>query len=207
MVTRDRRRLPGTRPVPAVWFHGLCSVGWAFLCIHELTVFRSLAERNAFGQAGFFDYGGILAAPLVVLLRTLLYFRARARWGWAVAAGAATVAFAPGYWLRLSRDDALLENALYLVAPAAFVASWACVGLIVAGLLGRRGSRRGAVQSYVTGVLAVAAGAYGLPQLLMPDLPGSSDEGAFLMTSVVVVETALCYALMSVGAWRARSGG
>jgi hypothetical protein len=205
-MTCDRRRLPGTRPLPPVWFHGLCTVGWGFLCLHKGIVFGFLAEPNVYGEADSVDYARMLVIPLVVLLRGLLYFRGRARWGWMVAAGAVAVTFTPGYWLSVSRGDAPLENALYLVAPTAFVVAWCCVGLIGPGLWGRRGSRAGAVQSYVAGVLAVAAGAYGLLQLLMPDLPGPSDQGVFLMTPVVVVETALCYAVISLGAWRTGSG-
>ncbi len=178
-----------------LWFHGLCTLGLAFICQHALLVSGFLSDTAlVVGVAA-----GIVIVPLVILLRVLLASRTRVRWPWIAAAAAGAVALAPAWWMPLSFAHAKLENTLYLLAPTAFVACWCCVGMLMASWLAQGRAAKGRLWAVVVAVAALAAGVYGLLQLYLPALPTPSDDRVFLLSSAVVLEAAVCYSVIWLG--------
>lgn len=193
-----------TRPL---WFHVLCSIGWGFLCLHWFALRTHAWSTNEY-RSDLFEFFGLLAAPPAVLLSALLYSRSRARWWWSVAAVVvAAAAVAAGFWLWHSPGHVRLRNTLYYVAPTAFVLSWCSVGLLLGSIFDRLLARTGRAGMYATAVFALAAGAFGLLHLLLPDMPGLSDHLAFLFCPLVVVASASFYGVMWVGVLRSGQRG
>jgi hypothetical protein len=189
----------GSRPL---WYHGLCSIGWGFLCLHWFAVQAYVWPTDELRSA-LFEFLGLLAAPPVVLVSALLYSRSRVRWWWNVAAAVvAAASLMAGFWLWHWPGHVRLENTRHYVAPTAFVLAWTCAGLLLGSIVDRLLPRTGLVGRWVTGLFALAAGTFGLLHLLAPDTPGLSDHLAFLFSPLVVLEAASFYAVIWIGARR-----
>jgi hypothetical protein len=197
---RDQRaRMRGSaRPGPPLWLHGLRTVGWGFLCLHAVAISFLLDAPPAMDT--LLLCVAILGAPLVVVSRGLLYSRSRVRWWWvapAVVAGIAT--FVAALWLWMWSGRARLQNTLYLIAPVTYVISWSCVGLLVVSIFDGLWIHRYASRRAIAAIGGLAGGAYGVLHMLVPQVPGPSDYGPFLLSPGIVLETASCYGLVWLG--------
>jgi hypothetical protein len=197
---RDQRaRMRGSaRPGTPLWLHGLRTIGWGFLCLHAVAISFLLDAPAAVDT--LLLCVAILGAPLVVISRGLVCCRSRVRWWWAVAAVVAGIAtFVVALWLWVWSGRARLQNTLYLVAPVTYVISWSCVGLLVVSIFDGLWIRRYASRRAITAIGGLAGAAYGLLHMLVPEVPGPSDYGPFLLSPGLVLAAASCYGLIRLG--------
>jgi hypothetical protein len=195
-----------TRARP-LWYDALCSIGWGFICLHWFALQEHVWTSDE-PKSLLFEFFGILAAPLVVLLSAVLYSRSRVGWWWSGAAViVAAAALAAGLWLWHWPGHIRLQNTRYYITPTAFVLSWSCVGLLVGSAVERELAPSDRVRGWVTAVFALAGGAYGLLQFLAPDMPALSDNWAAFLCPLVVLEAASFYGVIWMGARRSGQRG
>lgn len=191
-----------------LWFHGLCTVGWAFVCLQGVAAEDAprLAGDRARVVGSLLAWLALFGAPPLVLLRALLQRRVRVGWRWRLAtAGTGLLAVLAAGWLWLLPGHVRLENTRLLAGPVAFAVAWACTGVLAAVVLSAGWVTRHSAGLYVSIAAAIVAGLYGLLPVALPGTATVAEDWTFLMAPLIVLETAACYGVLWAGARRANS--